>query len=582
MDNLVEYYSTKYRNIVRGVLDKVKTAQRLRSEDAINNALAYFDHHGDLGLIASKFKARYAKQIKTEGGETSTGVSTPIRTYYTKEDVVRAIDEGMYEIFSTGIGTQICKALACITDQPDQYFEYLKKADQGSTDAQNIEDVSTLIDAVRTGGGFSKAMSAVDMASVICDDAWLHVYYKGWRICYDVVTPADIWFLYGTQVTEWSPDGTQFLERAVDYSDIDDASVVIIRLANQADQGDGLASDRTQYLAYIGECGPYPLGRMVTYWKTGTEPWPLPEKKEDYFDYRRNERGGSGDTGTPCNPLTWLKKNGDEAGKVVGSEYPLIKWVGGNGTVGKGTKSGEISLLETSLEIDLAVSNCVRYAMMGARGKNVFEFAGAAVRLPTSLDDIVMPEGTYRVDGRSSSEAQGASEVLKWVVATVASGYNVPDYQVLRDSAIPESGIALAIKTLPFLAHRARRIGLNEASMGHIFDTERALLIATDGGQAESILQPDITQMWHPGTWQMPEDEGTRIDTLIKLRNSEAIDHIAFLARVHHITEAEALKLDEKMKGRADVGGYGTPAPAPEPQQQPGQEKTAEKEFGFE
>ncbi|MFA5377732.1 MAG: hypothetical protein WC455_18425 [Dehalococcoidia bacterium] len=577
MNNLVEYYSNNYRRIVRGVLTDIKVSQRLHREDSINDALAYFDRRGDLDLLARKFKSRYARQIKSEGGtDINTGVSYVTHQTYTKDDVVNAIDSDQYEMFCTGVGVQIVKTLASITSQSDQYFEYLKSSDKDKVDSENLEDVAELINIIRTNGEFRRAMEATDFCSVVCDEAYLHCYYKGWQLRYDVVSPADIWIYYGEEVVEYHPDGGERkITRAVDYSDLDDASVVVIRLARQNAQGDGMAKDSEQYLAYVGECDEYPLGRMVTYWKgagLSDQVWPPPADKggnEDrryVYDYTRDEydAGGRITSSVACNPLTWLKKADSTSAKCVKSEYPVIKWVGCNGTVNKTSTISELSLFATAVEIDLAASNCVRYAMTGARGKDVLEFGGKAVKLPTSLDTIVMEDGTYRTDGRSASESVAASEVVKWVVATVAAGYNVPDYQVLRATVLPESGVALAIKTKPLLDHLARRVTLNEGAMAKLFDTERALLIATDGGDAESLLTPDITQLWHPGTWAMPEDEGIRIDSLIKLRQAEGIDHIAFLARVHHITEAQATLLHEKYEGRADVGGYGTtPAPPP-------------------
>ena len=540
------------RRIVRGPLAQLRKAESMDNADALNEAIKFFDRDGDIDGIRNMMVTRFATGIGKESDIDGSSDSSQEYTYYTREGVKKAIECNHYEIINTGKATKIAKALG-ITTNKTQRWDFYQPRDDGEHETD--EAVADFIDKFRRNGGFGEALESADFTSVCIESALLHVYWRGRALRYECVLPTDVYVVYH-ESGQIEDDG---IVRPIDYTDIEDASAVIIRTAHKKGDATNGYLDKTQYVAYVGACNEFPDGRMVTYYADNY--WPIPSPNTPgVIDYSHTEGG------PPANPLTFVMNHG--TGNAAGAarcEYPVTILRGGlRVRGGSELMPTSTSLFESGVEIELAWSRILKYALDAARGKEVFSFdPGADPTLPMSLDIPVLKEGQHlEIMGRPASDSLQATEVVKVITANYAEGFDVPGYMILGHmSTTPESGIALAIQTQPLFNAIGRRIRINEMGVDRIWHIEKGMLaeVLAEG----TPIPPATEQLWDPGRWSPPRDKKTEIEAILSARDGELIDHVQAVRDYHGLaTDAEAQALIDKYTKRdEDYGKAAEPQP---------------------
>lgn len=560
--SLLESYRSARRWVTRGQMEKLPAPTHNFDEVKVQEAIGYANKTTDRDSFEKLQKKRFGLGIKQRKAINPTTGATVwddgYGEYYTRTEVIDAIDMGMYECVITGIGGRIAEAVATLTTQPDQHWGYI---DTDSKKDEESDEVAELIKLVRQEGGFYQSFEALDFAASVIELSYMHIFGKGVDLAYDVVLPYNIWIVHGETVTShveaprrfW-PAKKDAFDRPADPMDLEDASAVIIKTVSAASHANNT------YLAYVGGCTNHPDGRMVTY--QAQQAWPIPEIEDENIikEYEWYEGGGS------CNPLTRMLNYGDRTQKrAIATEYPIIPWRGGHRTINDETMPVSTSLHEASIELELAWSRALKYGLDNMRGKDVFGFKqGADTALPRSLDVITLKEGQeYQKIFGGAAEGDAAVGIITNLAKQLAGGYHVPGYIILDHEGIPESGIALAIQSQPLIDFRNRRKRINEEAAARIFDVERALMTCY---WLNDIIKPSIQQKWDPGTWVPPRDETTRLDEMLKAREAEAIDHYEFLRRFHHLaTIEEAIALEKQFDKRDDDYGKKPEPEKPKP-----------------
>lgn len=545
------YVKRNRREIIRQPLREIKEGSRQATNAAIGDAIAYFNRNGDMDMLRNAFKTRFATRLLTPKEESrySEGTSDAMPTWYLstdyREDVAAAIDCGHVEVVNTGLGIRIVQALGTQFTEPDMSFLYTD-----ADDDESIENVEQLMQEIRSAGNFLTTACEMDMLSCMVESSWLHVFYKGDELQYDVIRPDSVTIKFGSKLTYRSIDGAE-TESYVDYTDIDDASAVIIHTASDKGAFDS-APDKHQYLAYVGCCEPdFPEGRYVIY--QASEPWPLPDvghiasstdDKEIIYEHMEGDQ--------VCNPLTWMRHHGTpEEQEMVTTEYPVVLWRGGHRIlIGDTWPPVTTSLYDDCVELEMAWSRSLRYALLGARGQDIFKM-GTGVRMPRSLDVITLDQGDeYEHTGWPASHSKDATSVLEIIQQQTASGFNVPGYMVIGQAQAP-SGVSLAIQTQPLIHFRNRRTRLNENAMERLFNIEKALLVQQYPSEAGGLLTPTIKQKWDPGTWRMPMDELADSQAVTAQLDNKTIDLVHAVKRRHRLpTDKAAIKFIKDMADR--------------------------------
>ena len=469
-----------------------------------------------------------------------------------RENAAAAIDYKHVECVNTGLGIRIIQALGTMFTEPDQSWMWIDSED---LEGEPIEDVEQLMTDVRGAGKFGNAVTELDMLSCMVESGFLHLYYKGDQIKYNVVTPNNVTIKFGSKLV-YEDDNGDKTPSWVDYSDIDDASAVIIRTADKKGDYDS-SPDESQYLAYVGCCEDRPEGRYVIY--RAREPWPIPEVGDKNIDYEHMEGG------VACNPLTWLRHHGTDAERqLVTTEYPIVLWRGGHRILSDEWPPITTSLYEDCLELEIGWSRVLRYAMSGARGQDVFKLASSNTRMPKSLDVIALDDNDdYMKTGWPASNSKDASSVLSIITEQTAGGFNVPGYMVIGtlSGMNPPSGISLAIQTAPLVSFRKRRQSLNQDASHRLFEIERAMLVQRYPSEAGGLLTPTIKQRWNPGEWRMPASDLEDTQATTAKLDAGLVDQVHAVKREHRLaTDNEAEALIEQMSER-DPGYTGGAAP---------------------
>jgi hypothetical protein len=550
--NLLDYYKSGRRWVTRGPLDEITDDGITHCDDStVVEAVKYFDRSGDLELIKTKAKSRFAIGIREAKYDTTNRQTQP--EIFVRGDAAVAVDQGIYEMVPTGIGTRIVKATATLSTQPDANITFVDP-DQEEAEEEffgegnglvDTEQTQELINSIRERGEFDTAFEGLDFAASAVEVAYLHTYAKGWDFVYDTVLPYDIWFVHGKDVTCHS-EGMEDIKRPADKRDINDASAVIIEMDAAAN-----STDNSVYLAYVGGCDGCPDGRMV--WYEASSAWPIPklEDAKENSNIISEYKYPNSENGTPCNPLTRILNRGDDNQKrSVTTEYPIVEWRGGYRTIDSSKIPVTTSLYEASLELELAWSRLLMHTQANSRGRDAFErdMAASGTGIPRSLEVMFLEPGIrYSKLFGGAAEGTTALEVLTNLTKQVAGGYNVPGYMIIEHGAIPESGAALAIQSRPIIEFRQRRYKVNKPKMAKQFEVERALLASYHGSQVSGIIQPTIKQVWDPGTWSPPQDEFDRLEEISYAEEKGYIDHVEAFRQANNlatIQEAED-KIDE-------------------------------------
>jgi hypothetical protein len=518
-------------SIIREPLIDLKRGDVLTNDSIVSDMLKYFDRQNDTDTIKGGINSRYAVGIKqvTDPANSSRTIET-----YVKEDMKLKVDSGLIEAISTGFGQKVVNALATLTTEPGHKFTL--RHDQ--LEGDQLKEAEELLLENRVNGGFETTLVDADRMSVQVGSSAVLLTYSGSTVKYQVVAPSSVRAFFAETVTE------NEMERSADTKDIEDASVVIIKL-------DQVDLQVWNYLAIYGRSDIYPLGRYVTY-KAAAGSTEIPAVGSiDANDYR-----GENGTGEVQNPLSVVALENPE---LALPEYPIGIILGGT------TKSASLlpistSLYHDSVEFDVASSHLLSISQEQARGARVVEVSeqGANQPLPRTLSGYIVAQiGQKVVDfpGNASGSAD-AMKVKRDLAIDLAAGYSVPDYMVVSEDYTVDasSGIALAVKTRPLKKNREYRIGLNSLQIKKIFDIEKCLIVAhdqdVDDKTAKVLLES--TQVWDAGELTLPENKKESAERIKLLGEIGVLDMIAQIREYFQLpTEAEAIEVYEKYRGRA-------------------------------
>jgi len=506
---MIDYLLDRNRDVIRQSLKEVKAMDVEADADMVDDVLDYFERRTDHYQIREKMKSRFGIGVKKTDGET--GYET-----YSREGFKEQVEAGSYETIPSGVGNKIILSLATLFTNETQSWAWVEEGENGSV-AKN-DEVAQVIQQHRLAGGFEVSMADTDFISVAIDSAPILLSWSAGHMTYRPFSPACLYAKYHDTIF----DGGE--ERGVDYTDIEDASVVVIKLSsNRADSSEDPEND--QYIAFFGRSEEYPYGRQVTYNAKSWDKWPLP-----------NTSGTESvlPSGELYNPLSWLAATSDD---YTGIEYPIAILRGGVTITSDTLTPISTSMYESVTEIDLAFSRLLKDGLNAARGKDIITNELGAP-LPRSLEGIVaLQKGqTLNVLGRTAKEAMDAIEVVKDEVSTLASGFGVPGYMVIAEpTSVPQSGIALAIRTTPLIETRNRRIKLNKDQVEKIYQIERGLLEVHG-----DVKLPKAKQVWNPGRVVIPETEAEQLANLSAAMEKKLKSYVRAVRDYYNLPDDDA------------------------------------------
>jgi hypothetical protein len=551
---VLDWYGDRNRDVVRETLRKISVSRDTVDRAAIDSAIKWFNRIGDYDSLRSFAIQRFATYLtKTNitNPEGTNSVNWGFRTGMTsaiRAEAAAAIDAGHVEIINTGIGSKIIQSISTLFTEDDSYIRFVSPSQN-----DNVNEVESIMSEVWSAGGRQTILVQLDQMSCMVESAFVHVFFKGNELRWDVVSPSAVWIKFGSRLIYRDMNGEE-TSGWVDYSDIDDASAVIIR----TEIGKGVydsSPDESQWQAYVGACKDWPDGRNVVY--RARKPWPIPDLGSAKIDYEHMPDG------KPCNQLTWIMHYGSETERaMVLTEYPVVLWRGGLQVEAQCYPPTTTSLYQSCFEIEMAWSRLLGYALKGARGVDLFQMATGNIRVPESLDVPVIGDGdTYQKTGWPASNSRDAANVVGIISEQMAMGFNAPGYNIvgMLNGMQPASGIALVIQSEPTIRFRKHRYNINKAAMRRLWWIERAML-AYKYPKDMNILTVDMSQEWNAGTWKIPvTDLEDAQATTTKLDNGtwDLVDGVRHTHRLS--TDSEAEQKIEEMRGRDP--GYAGAAP---------------------
>lgn len=536
---MIDWYTKRNWLPIRQALNAIRGTAHSDYQSEISDAIAFFNRSRDTELLSKAMVHRFGTTMVEDPEDKSI-------KYYRRSMDSSAIETRFIEKINTGFGSRVIWSLANLGSEPDQSWQFV---DRKSKAQNNIDKVSELIQEVREQGKFSTTFIELDAVSVMVESSFFHIYHDGEKIAYDVVTPDKIWIKFGQKIT-MRGGGAEDSTRWVDYRKLDDASAVIVLMqegsAREAAYS-GVDSDLNVYLAYVGACDSHIDGRFVAY--QGRAPWPIPDVGSPSI-LDENMVGGE-----PCNPLTWLLHYGEASDReLVTTEYPFVIFRGGHRIVTDGLMPTTVSLYEDCLELEIAFSRLLRAALSGARGRDLIRLGQAQHKLPKNLDIVVMDEGDdFQNIGWPAAHARDGMDVVLRLVEQTSGGYCVPGYMVVGQlgGMNPPSGVALALQTQPLIRFRNHRTKLNQDAVRGIFDIERAMLRIHYPRDTRGLLKGNITQLWNPGEWQVPDTPLEEIQATTQEMDAKLVDYVGAIQRRYRLaSEADAISLIEKMDAR--------------------------------
>lgn len=509
--------------LIRAALKDLDISQIIVHETIVDDMLAYFHRQNDHAHIRRGIKDRFGMGIKRVDDPHNKNAS--IETYVRSGFDIQ-VDSGGVEVLSMGFATRVVAALATLFTEPGQRFTLLGEGEK------DLSEADELLREHRASGGFSAAMSLVDWRSVQVGSAAVFVTYSGGGLTYQVLSPSDVRAYFGDTIVD------EGVVRATDKTDVEDASIVVIRLSR-------VNTVAWRYLAIFGRSDVYPQGRYVTF-EASNNSLTIPKVGDgDAIDYMIG--------GSVANPLSIVANQYPD--QLI-PEYPIAIIKGGV------AESGDLmpvssSLYEDSVSFDVSGSHLLETSGDAARGTTVVECDEQATGkpLPRTLRGQIALVAGQKVDhiAHGAAESVAALDVHTKLETEVAAGYSVPDFMVSsKDHAIEaSSGIALEVKSRPLKKQRRYRVELNTPAVRKIFAVERSLLGLFAANETGVALLLTCTQVWDAGELRLPENRKEMVERISTLLDKGIFDMISAIREWYQLsTDAEAIKIYEKMKDR--------------------------------
>jgi hypothetical protein len=504
-----------------------KTSSLSTSAD-LDLATQWFDRIDTTTQIRDAMKKRFAYGIV----KNSDGYET-----YKRGEMTAEIDAGLYEAIDVGIGQRILSALAQLFTRPGSGVAVMTES--GDVD---VDSTARLQDE-RKAGRADVALVAADRIASAVESSFIRVIGNGESgLLYEAIAPQNVHILFPAYIETRTGE-----ERAPDESNIQDAAAIVVRLSAPAD-----ATGQCRWIAYIGACEEYPLGRCCSFSGSADSWSQIPE------------------VGTPgcrdvyegeevCNPLSLLKYAGGTM--YFGPEYPLVVVRGGH-------VSGQVhpaptitSLYESCMELTLAWSRVLKDSLSGMLGREVLKNPDASPLPEVTEGLIALKRGQeFEVKTMNSGSVTAAVDAVYAASGAVAAGWNVPPYTVVsRVGSTPESGVALVIQTAPLVQFLDHRDMVNGGIMESLYDIESGLILYHTGVEQLPLSAPI---MWSPGRVRVPQDSASLTQAVVAQLDAgliDAVEAVRILSDLGTAAEAEAA-LTERKERAARVGKIQTAA----------------------
>jgi len=317
---VLDYGIDRNRTIIRQSLKEVQALNVFEIAAAVDDTLNYLERNGDADIVRDAMIQRFATYIKRVDG-AGNDIDSGGFEVFTKEATAEQIEQGHFEVVTSGVGTKICNATR-IFNNPTAFFDYVDEeeekrkktekkkkpappqldengqpieTEEPDEDEEDMEDLGATVNAQREAGELMTALNKADFIAAAVETGPMLIGWSGGHFTYKPFAPTAIYFKYGDSVID------NGVERAPSYTSIEDAICVVVQL-NSLANSTGNNVDMSQYLAIFGRSEAYPFGRYVQYearkWDDipdfgmpGAKDWtPLP---------------GRIGAGKPANPLSW-------------------------------------------------------------------------------------------------------------------------------------------------------------------------------------------------------------------------------------------------------------------------------------
>lgn len=518
---------------IRKAIADLKVLEKIRDEQIVDDMISYFNRREDHSQVKDMIVMRYGQRLRKIQDPNNPDKLEEVYEPYEKTSFAKKVDSGMVGAVTMGFSNKVANAHATLFTQETQKYKLTHETIEDVTEAEE------LLSKKRKKGKHKVAMVKADKQSIEIGSSLVFVSHKGFDLMYQRIPPSAIRAYWADTIIH---EGE---ERAVYTDDLEDATVIVIRL--------GAASYTTyNYLAIFGESDEYPDGRWVRYESTPQSTAIPPFGSEEAYDFKL-----PGNSKKPANPLTYMKKQYPEMGIP---EYPLAVILGGV-TDDDDPCPVYTSLYEDSKEIDLAGSHLISTSQEAARGTRAIERDATAKSYPlpkTTSGTISLLPGQRMVDVPHRGEnSKHAMDVLTEMKKSTGGGYSVPDFLVVSEDHMfdASSGVALDIKSIPLKEARKFRIGEVTASVDKIFMIEKAYIamFAKPEERNAANLLLECEQTWDPGELRLPENKLEEANRIISLKSAGVLDEIAAIQEYYKLpTIDEAIEVYEEMRKRKE------------------------------
>jgi hypothetical protein len=494
----------------------------------------YFARQGDQSILKEAIELAYDVRITS----VNAGTADQRIEMYQHGGIGEKLSRGEIDAIPMGWGHKVVAAKATLFNEPGSKFSLVMSDDEEA----DTSDVMEVLSQHRDKGGFKRVVNAADCVSVSTGSCGVFVHYRRGSLRYQKLVPGMIRAYWGDSIIE---DGR---ERPVDQTDIEDASLVLLRLGHV----DAIGNEFS-YIGIIPSCDEYPYGRYVTFTdqlyineipKIGTE---------GVIDYVI-ESEDEGAPGIVANPLSWYAVTHPEEDVP---EIPIAVIMGGT-TEADCLMPTTDTLFRQSLIFDKKSSHILNKVEEKAVGTLAISRTPEAngMPLPMSLTGAVTLQQGQSIEdiAHDASACEIAHAILRADKIDAAAAYSVPDFMVVSEDHTLDasSGRALDIKARPLKKDRESRIELNRPFVQRIFEIERSYL-AFKGEEDESIVDMLMrcSQRWEAGELTLPQNKKENAERIIALGKEGIMDPIAQIREYYQLpSDEDAMDLYEVMAER--------------------------------
>jgi hypothetical protein len=506
----------------------------ISAEQEDETIIRYFNRNDDYGILKDALELAYdvgIEDIVLDGGDVIETYGGGGREFRKK------LETGEIDALNIGWGHKIANAKATLFTEAGLRFSLVHES--GDTDVKEAESV---LNNHRKRGSFIAQMVSANRVAVFRGCCLVLVSYLRNSLRYRKIYPGQIRVRWGETVVE------NDRERPTDTLDIEDASVVLIRLGQ-------VGIDKYAYLGIVPSNPQVPYGRYVTFVDSLTCQ-EIPQVGEPgAIDYRLDDGDKEGGVlGTPVNPLSYFALQHPERDIP---EIPLAVMLGG-------TTDAEVlcptfrTLYEQSLIFDKKTSHILDKADEKAAGTLVVERTHEAngQPLPPRLTgSVALQQGqTIQDVAHDATACDIAHNIKRMDMIDTAASYSVPDFMVISEDHTVDasSGRALDIKARPLKKDRKNLIDLNGPCVDRVFELERATLeFMEDEDPGVLDILSQCRQEWEAGPLALPEDKNEVATRIISLGNAGVMDTIAQIMEYYHLpSDEDAVELYKSMAKR--------------------------------